>query len=223
MQSTQDQVSHLLWCILIALRTAGENHNVTSEKNKRKFIAEWLSNARHTPAFQGMANEFSSIRQLLDGDKSKPIDDVLTSLWKSAVNSAGCDLFRYRAVLNSLFSKGWRHCLCPWPERIIPEVMERQRSRKRHILQLTRMEDAFSSTGAMSSPVTLQLLLQQDNDEAVEWCFYLDRFSVVQGQEIKLNKATLRTLYIGHHSLPESAWGARDEGCTGHIWRPSTH
>jgi len=223
MQSTQDQVSHLLWCILVALRTAVENHNITSERGKRKFIAEWLKGARHTPAFQGMAAEFSAVRQLLDGDKSLSIDNVLSALWSNAVSTAGCDLFRFRAVLNGLFSQGWRHSLCLWPEQILPEIMERQRSRKRHILQFTRMEEAFSATGTMSAPVTLQLLLQKDEDEQVEHSFYLDRFSVVRGREITLGKTTLRTLYIGHPTLPESAWGARDSGYHGDVWRPGTH
>ncbi|BAN99959.1 hypothetical protein E05_51930 (plasmid) [Plautia stali symbiont] len=99
MQSTQDQVSHLLWCILVALRTAVENHNITSEKGKRKFIAEWIKGARHIPAFHGMAAEFSTLRQLLDRDRSQSIDAVLTALWTSAVSTAGCELFRFRAVL----------------------------------------------------------------------------------------------------------------------------
>ncbi|BAN99960.1 hypothetical protein E05_51940 (plasmid) [Plautia stali symbiont] len=67
---------------------------------------------------------------------------------------------------------GWRHSLCPWPEQVVSEILERQRSRNRHILQLTRMEEVFSATGAMSSPVTLQLLLRRDEDEQVECAFY---------------------------------------------------
>ena len=39
--------------------------------------------------------------------------------------------------------------------------MERQRTRKNHILQLTRMEEAFTATGSMISPVTFQLLLKK--------------------------------------------------------------
>lgn len=223
MQSTQDQVSNLLWCILVALRTAEENHHITSERGKRKFISEWLSGARHVPSFRGMAAEFSTIRQLLDGNKNHSIDSVLTALWTNAVSSAGCDLFRFRAVINSLYSQGWRHCLCPWPEQVMPEIIERQRSRKRHILQFTRMEEAFTATGSMSAPVTLQLLLSKNEDEQVEHSFYSDRFSVVQGREISLGKTTLRTLYIGHHSLPESAWGARDGKHHRDVWSPEIH
>jgi len=116
MQSTQDKVSHLLWCILVALRTAHENHHIISENRKRKFIAEWLSGARRLPAFRGMAREFMTIRELLDTEKQRPIDDVLAALWKNAVSTGNCDLFRFRAVMNALLGQGWKHCLCPWPE-----------------------------------------------------------------------------------------------------------
>ncbi|QXB24113.1 hypothetical protein [Lelliottia amnigena] len=223
MQSTQEQVSHLLWCILVALRSAVENHHITSERRKRKFIAEWLSGARQVPVFRGMTNEFMTIRQLLDTEKQRPIDEVLTALWTNAVSTGNCDLFRFRAVLNSLLGQGWKHCLCPWPEQVVTEIMERQRNRRRHILQFTRMEEAFTATGSMSSPVTLQLLLRKGEDVEVEKSFYLDRFSVVRGNDISLSKATLRTLYIGHHNLPESAWGACEGTRSGNLWRPDLH
>ncbi|WP_233210523.1 hypothetical protein [Leclercia sp. LSNIH1] len=223
MQSTQDKVSHLLWCILVALRTAHENHHIISENRKRKFIAEWLSGARRLPAFRGMAREFMTIRELLDTEKQRPIDDVLAALWKNAVSTGNCDLFRFRAVMNALLGQGWKHCLCPWPEQVVTEIMERQRNRKNHILQLTRMEEAFTATGSMAAPVTLQLLLQKGEDVEVEHSFYLDRFSVVRGGDISLSKTTLRTLYIGRHTLPESAWGARDGVSNGNLWRPDLH
>ena len=223
MQSTQEQVSHLLWCILVALRTAVENHHATSERSKRKFISEWLAGAREVPAFRGMAREFMTIRELLDGQKEHPIDDILTALWTNAISTGNCDLFRFRAVMNALLGQGWKHCICPWPEQVVTEIMERQRNRKNHILQFTRMEEAFTATGSMSAPVTLQLLLRKDEDVEVEKSFYLDRFSVVRGRDISLAKATLRTLYIGHHTLPESAWGAREGVGSGNLWRPDLH
>ena len=133
-------------------------------------------------------------------------------------------LFRsFRAVMNALLGQGWKHCLCPWPEQVVTEIMERQRNRKNHILQLTRMEEAFTATGSMTAPVTLQLLLQKGEDVEVEHSFYLDRFSVVRGGDISLSKTTLRTLYIGRHTLPESAWGARDGVSKGNLWRPDLH
>jgi len=223
MQSTQEQVTHLLWCILVALRTAVKNQPTTSERRKRKFISEWLSDARSVPTFRGMASEFMTLRQLLDAEKQRPIDDILTALWTNAVSTGNCDLFRFRAVLNTLLGQGWKHCLCPWPEQVVTEIMERQRNRKKHILQFTRMEEAFTSTGLMTSPVTLQLLLPGSKDAEVEHSFYLDRFSVVRGRDVTLPQATLRTLYIGHHTLPESAWGAREGVGSGNLWRPDLH
>lgn len=223
MQSTQEQVSHLLWCILVALRTAVENHHITSERRKRKFIAEWLCGARKVPAFSGMTSEFMTIRELLDTEKQRPIDEVLNALWTNSVSAGNCDLFRFRAVMNALLGQGWKHCLCPWPEQVATEIMERQRNRKNHILQFTRMEEAFTATGSMNAPVTLQLLLRKADDMEVEKSFYLDRFSVVRGLDISLSKATLRTLYIGHYTLPESAWGACEGVGRGHLWRPDLH
>lgn len=113
-----EQVSHLLWCILVALRTAVENHHITSERGKRRFITEWLSGARRIPTFKGMSSEFMTIRQLLENERNRPIDDVLTALWTNAVSTGNCDLFRFRAVLNSLLGLGWKHCLCPGLSRL---------------------------------------------------------------------------------------------------------
>ncbi|MNE32507.1 hypothetical protein D3C80_1261220 [compost metagenome] len=223
MQSTQEQVSHLLWCILVALRTAVENHHITSERSKRRFIADWLNSARRIETFRGMTNEFMTIRTLLDGEKQRPIDEVLSALWTNSVSTGNCDLFRFRAVMNTLLGQGWKHCLCPWPEQVVTEIMERQRNQKNHILQFTRMEEAFTSTGSMNAPVTLQLLLRKGEDVEVEKSFYLDRFSVVRGRDVPLAKATLRTLYIGHHTLPESAWGPREGAGCGTLWRPDRH
>ncbi|PLH18069.1 hypothetical protein C4Y63_018390 [Klebsiella pneumoniae subsp. pneumoniae] len=167
-----------------------------------------------------------TIRQLLETEKKRSIDAVLTTLWTNSVSTGNCDLFRFRAVLNSLLGLGWKHCLCPWPEQVVTEIMERQRTRKNHILQLTRMEEAFTATGSMISPVTFQLLLKKNEDEEVEKSFYLDRFSVVRGRDTSLSKATLRTLYIGHSTLPETAWGAwgdRENVGSGNLWRPDLH
>ncbi|MDV5280071.1 hypothetical protein [Leclercia adecarboxylata] len=77
--------------------------------------------------------------------------------------------------------------------------MERQRNRKNHILQLTRMEEAFTATGSMTAPVTLQLLLQKGEDVEVEHSFYLDRFSVVRGGDISLSKHPAHTLHRPPH------------------------
>lgn len=59
--------------------------------------------------------------------------------------------------------------------------------------------------------------------QKVEKSFYFDRFSVVRGRDTPLSKATLRTLYIGHHTLPESAWGARDGEHHRNVWTPDRH
>ncbi|MEI7307102.1 hypothetical protein [Pectobacterium atrosepticum] len=219
MNQSQNEVSHLLWCILIALRSAEEKENIKSETAKRKFIAQWLNCARRNPVFQNMPSEFATIRELITNEKHISIDSFLTTLWQSAISSEKCDLFRFRAAFNTLLSKGWRHCLCIWPEQLVTEVMQRQKSRNQHILQLTDLETAFSPTGSMSSPVTLQLILKKEENDLVERTFYNDRFSVVRGRQTQINKATIRTLYIGHHSLPESSWGPN---CND-LWRPTRH
>ena len=136
MQPNQEEIAHFLWCLLVAVRTAEENHEIKSETGKRKFIAQWLRGARRHDAFRGMTSEFQTVRQLLEKDLSSPIEGILNTLWMNAVSSTSCDLFRFRAVLNSLNSHGWRHSLCPWPEHVTSELLDRQKSRSNHILQL---------------------------------------------------------------------------------------
>lgn len=224
MQTSQDQIAHLLWCILVAVRTAAENHNIKSETGKRRFIAEWLRGARRHEPFKKMANEFQTIRQLLERDTASPIEEVLNALWMNAVSSAGCDLFRFRAVLHALNRHGWNHSLCPWPEQVVSEMLERQNGRGNHILQLTRMEEAFSPVGVMTAPITFQLIIKKNGRDHVEEAFHTDNFAVVRSaREISLHRATIRTLYIGHHKLPPAVWGVRDNGMTADTWHPDTH
>ncbi|HBH7747219.1 TPA: conjugal transfer protein TraC, partial [Escherichia coli] len=48
MTTTEHPVRQLLWCALNALKTAQENHNITSETGLRHYLLEWLSGAsRH--------------------------------------------------------------------------------------------------------------------------------------------------------------------------------
>lgn len=227
MQPNQEEIAHFLWCILVAVRTAEENHEIKSETGKRKFIAQWLRGARRHDAFRGMTREFQTIRQLLERDLSSSIDGILNTLWMNAVSSTSCDLFRFRAVLNSLGSHGWRHSLCPWPEHVTAELLDRQKSRSNHMLQLTRMEEAFSPVGAMTSPVTFQLIIKNNSKNGlhqVEETFHNDRFSVAQNRrELTFDKATIRTVYIGHQDLPESVWGMQDCGPPGAVWLPNIH
>lgn len=224
MQPNQEQIAHLLWCILVAVRTAVENHEIKSETGKRKFIGEWLRGARRHESFRGMSNEFQTIRQLLERDLSQPIDGIINTLWMNAVSSTGCDLFRFRAVLNSLRSQGWKHSLCPWPEQIVAELIDREKSSSNHILQLTRMEEAFSPVGAMTTPVTFQLIIKKCNRTPVEEAFYSDNFSVVCSlRELSLRKSTIRTLYIGHKQLPDSVWGFQENVKASSVWNPQLH
>lgn len=228
MQPNQEQIAHLLWCILVAIRTAVENHEIKSETGKRKFIAEWLRGARRHDSYREMGNEFQTIRQLLTQDLNQPIDGTINALWMNAVSSVGCDLFRFKAALNGLNRLGWRHSLCPWPELVASELFDRQKGRSNHILQLTRMEEAFSPVGAMTSPVTFQLIIKKNTGKKcqhqVEETFHSDSFSVVHNRrEITIDKATIRTVYIGHQNLPESVWGMRDSEHAGAVWKPNFH
>lgn len=228
MQPNQEEIAHFLWCLLVAVRTAEENHEIKSETGKRKFIAQWLRGARRHDAFRGMTSEFQTVRQLLERDLSSPIEGILNTLWMNAVSSTSCDLFRFRAVLNSLNSHGWRHSLCPWPEHVTSELLDRQKSRSNHILQLTRMEEAFSPVGAMTSPVTFHLIIKNNGNKPglhqVEETFHNDKFSVAQSRrELTLNKATIRTVYIGHQGLPETVWGIQDCEHPGAVWKPQLH
>lgn len=224
MEQTDNPVAHLLWCVLVALRTATENHQITSETRKRKYIAEWLSGARRVGTFRGLTREFATLRQLLAQDKRIPIDITLTRLWESAVAYEGCDIFRFRHALDVLREQGWGYALCPWPERIIPEMLGKGQRRNNHILQLTRMEEAFTPAGAHSAPVALLLLLNNPDNERVEHTFYDAGFTVVRGGDTSMTLKTprlrhrlVRTLYIGHSGLPEEKWGPRAEA----TWMPS--
>ncbi|EOI6844083.1 hypothetical protein ACMVI2_004226 [Salmonella enterica] len=85
MSQQENPVSHLLWCMLLALRCAHNDTPFTSESVRRKFLSQWLTGARKVPAFSGLAREFTALRELLGKDKKQPIEGILTALWQQSV------------------------------------------------------------------------------------------------------------------------------------------
>lgn len=218
MPQQENPVSHLLWCMLLALRCAHNDTPFTSEPARRKFLSQWLTGARKVPAFSGMAREFTSLRELLVKDKKQPIDGILTALWQQSVLSEQCDFIRLRNAKNALHDSSWRCCLCRFPEQTVSETFTRLRTRHNHYLQLTRTEDTFLSTGQMNAPLTFQLVLNKPSHQFEE-VFHLHGFSVKPGAEIRTGKSTLRTVYIGMPSLSENVWGATPDD----LWKPRYH
>jgi hypothetical protein len=220
LSSADNTVHHLLWCILIALRTADQEKSFTSEIARRRFIANWLDTARGNPSFRGMNAEFTTLRQLLEtSDKAVPVDSTLSVLLSHATAVEQCDLFRFRSTLNILMQKGWRLVICRFPENITTELMQRRQDRRKHALQLTRMENAFQPTGNMVLPVTFQLLLNRtaENNEDTELIFHTEGFQVVVANELELdNRRLIRTLHIGTPSLPTGEWSPSMD----RIWQP---
>lgn len=218
MSQLENPVSHLLWCMLVALRCAHDDTPFHSESAQRKFLAQWLTQARRVTTFSGLAREFSSLRELLAKDKHMPIEGVLSALWEQSVLSDQCDFIRLRDAKNALHSNHWRSYVCRFPEEITLEVMSRAKTRYNHYLQLTRTEESFQATGQMNAPLTFQLILNKE-DHHFEEVFHLFGFAVMRGNEMTLGRTVLRTLYIGMSSLPERVWGAKPDT----LWTPQYH
>lgn len=115
MPQQENPVSHLLWCMLLALRCAHNDTPFTSESARRKFLSQWLTGARKVPAFSGMAREFTTLRELLGKDKKKPIDGILTALWQQSVLSEQCDFIRLRDARNALHRQQLALLSVPFP------------------------------------------------------------------------------------------------------------
>ncbi|WP_369306003.1 hypothetical protein [Yersinia ruckeri] len=198
MYSADNTVHHLLWCILVALRTADQEKTFTSEMARRRFIANWLDTARGNPSFRGMNAEFTTLRQLLEtSDKGVPVDSTLSVLLSHASAVEQCDLFRFRSALNILMQKGWH----------------------KHALQLTCTENAFQPAGNMVQPITFQLLLNRttENSEDAEMIFHTEGFQGVVANEMELdNRRIIRTLHIGTPSIPAGEWSPSKDN----IWQP---
>ncbi|ENA1744259.1 hypothetical protein ABF224_003363, partial [Yersinia ruckeri] len=219
MYSADNTVHHLLWCILVALRTADQEKTFTSEMARRRFIANWLDTARGNPSFRGMNAEFTTLRQLLEtSDKGVPVDSTLSVLLSHASAVEQCDLFRFRSALNILMQKGWHLVICRFPENITTELMQRRQGRRKHALQLTCTENAFQPAGNMVQPITFQLLLNRttENSEDAEMIFHTEGFQGVVANEMELdNRRIIRTLHIGTPSIPAGEWSPSKDN----IWQ----
>lgn len=216
-------VRHLLWCTLVALQSENQIKPFRSELARRQFVANWLNSVRRRSVFNDLADEFSTLRKLLEiTDRSVRIDQLLNTLLVNSEKVDTCDLFRFRAVLNTVRKKRWRVGVCKWPEQILPEILQRRKGL--HLLQLTPTQTAFASTGEMTSPLTFQIVFNNGPNTEIEQFFYLEQFQVVIGNDTRLDRRTqIRTLHIGTHSLPESAWGPTQGESRGHIWKPENH
>lgn len=223
MYPDEKSLPHLLWCILVALRTVEEDKPFINETGRRRFISEWLDLARDNPNFRGMASEFTSLRELLETTEKKAfIADTLSTLLDHAYAAENCDLFRFRSALNQLLLNGWKHTVCRFPENISAELMTRRKGNSKHALQLTRTENAFKPVGNMVQPITFQLLFSRKDLKLtdVEMTFVNAGFQVVVVRDqLELAKERLiRTLHVGLPSLSENDWNPRE--CD--IWKPAS-
>lgn len=219
MTRIHNPVRHLLWCALEALHTEDQSKPFCSEYSRRQFVSRWINTVRRQPIFNDLADEFSTLRKLLDiTDKNVRIDQLLKTLLVNSENADTCDLFRFRAVLNTVRRKRWRIGICNWPEQILPEILQRRNGQ--HLLQLTRTHEVFAPTGEMTAPLTFQVVFNNGANTQIEQFFYAEQFQVVIGKDSHLGRHTqIRTLHVGVHTLPESTWGPE----RGHIWKPDIH
>ncbi|PKH19355.1 hypothetical protein CIG19_20140 [Enterobacterales bacterium CwR94] len=220
MHPAENSVSHLLWCIIVALRTAEEDSPFTSETARRRFISNWLNSARDKPSFRDMPGEFTTLRELLNKtSKSVCVTEILVTLLENAHEAQRCDLFRFRSAVSMLLGQGWKHTVCRYPESISEALLARQRGSGLHALQLTRTEQAFLPVGEMIMPVTFQILVSNTDSEPYgpEIAFHNEGFDVVLvGGELKLNERIIRTMHIGLPSIPTAEWNPLHD----HIWAP---
>ncbi|ECK4369776.1 conjugal transfer protein TraC, partial [Salmonella enterica] len=114
MTTTEHPVRQLLWCALNALKTAQENHNITSETGLRHYLLEWLSGASRHPEFRSLPGEIMALKALTEKDRNIPIIGTLNTLFLSSATVGECPLFRFRAALGKLQKAGWRTYVCPW-------------------------------------------------------------------------------------------------------------
>ncbi len=215
---TEHPVRNLLRCMLAALREAAEDRKFHSEKERRRWLREWLRDARKEEAFRRLPDEIATLRRLLDNNRVVYIESVLNQLLINSEEADNCDLFRFRAALNAARKTGWRTGICRCNDEIFYETLSRAETSRSHILQLDRTEESFAPTGEMTAPVTF-LLIQPQNRvrETVEQIFHDEKFQVVTGREKMFNRSLVRTIWIGCPTLPDAVWGAG----TDNIWTPA--
>ncbi|MDU9488271.1 conjugal transfer protein TraC, partial [Escherichia coli] len=145
---------------------------------------------------------------------------TLNTLFLRSATVGACPLFSFRAALGQLQKAGWRISVCPWPEMVFNETIDRACSGKRHLLQLSRTEECCLPTGDMRAPVTLQLITPLHRKtrqllETAELIFSDEGVQVVRGYEhqfgIERRETLVRTLVIGLPILPEDVGGATQE------------
>lgn len=221
MYHANNSVSNLLWCLLIALRTAESEYPFTSEALRRKFIYDWLNISKTNSNFLGMVSDFTILIKLLEQtDKSMCISDILNTLFEQSDTNEICDLSRFRSAFNSLLRLGWQHTFCHKHENITTELMIRRNGLHKYALQLLSPEHAFNSEGEMVKSITFHLIFSQEDSERLdaETTFHNEGYQVIRvSEDLELtNNRMIRTLHIGLPTLPEDDWNPQDKD----IWVP---
>ena len=148
MTTTEHPVRQLLWCALNALKTAQENHNITSETGLRHYLLEWLSGASRHPEFRSLPGEIMALKALTEKDRNIPIIGTLNTLFLSSATVGECPLFRFRAALGKLQKAGWRTYVCPWPERVFNETSSATTKSHRRVFSTDRRYEGTSYVAA---------------------------------------------------------------------------
>lgn len=122
---TEHPVRHLLWSMFSALREAAEDRKFHSEKERRRWLRDWLRDARKEETFRNLTDEITTLRQLLDNNRVVSIESVLNQLLINSAEADNCDLFRFRAALNAARKTGWRTGICRCNDEIFYETLSR--------------------------------------------------------------------------------------------------
>ncbi|PHI28270.1 DUF2913 family protein [Budvicia aquatica] len=158
--TTQD-LAHLAFCALVALRTAMQDGVVTSPLTEHLFLIRWLATAQKQKRFtRRLAVD---IQLLLDkgrqqGEKARLKKDLIF-LWSSFTGdkTTHSDLYRLAQAIRQLNTQGWENILLG-PPNSEPEQQADSVVGPMFYVAKQALTNAFTELGVLIAPISFQIV-----------------------------------------------------------------
>lgn len=153
-----DDLAHLAWCLLVALRLAQQEGRAVSALQQHLFIMKWLTTAQKRKLFpKSVARD---ILWLSAQGKQYGCDARLARkaefIWRTSRNMLEQQntLFRFTYFIETLKSAGWRDFLLPRTEW---DIYTRKADGQAIYTSKARLHAVFTEQGNLVAPLVLRL------------------------------------------------------------------
>ena len=156
-EQTVNDLAHLAWCALIALRLTQRDGQATSPLMSHTFLLRWLATAQKQRRFpRSVASDIESLLRL--GRQKGPAAGLLSRLEYlygscSSPVSRQSDLFRLTYAIEALKAQGWINAAIQDDEWDIPTLLAEYADASALLVKKSELVHCFTEDGQLVVPL----------------------------------------------------------------------